>query len=152
MSRSSGWTRKTNKHTYIQYKLTIPFLRLRNRLGPLPPCSCCALSLCFRRTGSSSSLSCSSPVSSGRFSSMYVLPLPSRPFFHSRERGRGFGGSVFFSWVLSKLHFNREYRPSARDTIPLPKGVSLNKSSRFGLTWCTCIVSVFRLPSGFGVT
>jgi len=59
-----------------------------------------------------------------------------RRFFHSRDGS----GAVFLSAL--QLCFNREYPPSARDMIPLLKGVSLNKSSRFGLTWCTCTVSL----------
>src|SRR5258706_12257422 len=64
---------------------------LLNRLGQLLLCSCCAPSLCFRRTGTSPSLSCSSPVSSGRFSSTYVrspllLPHPPDVSFTRGER------------------------------------------------------------------
>jgi hypothetical protein len=45
--------------------------------------------------------------------------------------------------TLAKL--NREYRLSVHDMILLRTGVSSKKSSQFGLTWCTCIVSVLGL-------
>lgn len=46
------------------------------------------------------------------------------------------------------LNFNRESLPSAHYTNLLPMGVSSNESSRFGLTWCTCTVSVLGLLPG----
>ena len=107
-----------------------------NRLGQLPPCSCCAPSRCFPRAGISSLLSYLSLVSSGRFSSTYVLS-----FFPTFLSLAGAGQCFFLSAI--QFRFNREYPPSVRNMIPSSKGVSSNESSRFGLTWCTCTVSVF---------
>lgn len=109
-----------------------------NRLGQLRPCSCCAPSHCSRTTGSSSSLSFSSPVSSGRFSSTYVPMSLSNADWQFRSK--------------CCHNINREYRPSARRTIPFTKAVSSNRSSRFGLTWCTCTVSVARSSTRSDVT
>src|SRR5258708_17428 len=54
------------------YTRTTDTMYSADRSGQLLPCSCCAPSHCSPRTGLSSSLSFSSPLSSGRFSFTYV--------------------------------------------------------------------------------